>query len=215
MPYWETPAAMASWMSLVLSLLMMQSRMNGVAIMTSTAGTRPWPSARGIRRMEMTAFSTPDELEADLLLLVRREDRDDAVDGLRGVQGVQGREHQVAGLGRGDGGLDRLVVAHLADQDDVGVLAQGAAQGGGEAAGVDLDLALVDDRLLVAVEELDRVLDGDDVLAALGVDVVDHRRQGRGLARAGGPGAEDEAALLLGDLLEHHRAARARGPSGS
>jgi hypothetical protein len=47
-------------MSFVLSLLMMQSRMKGVAIMTSTAGTRPWPSARGTRRMDMTAFRTPE-----------------------------------------------------------------------------------------------------------------------------------------------------------
>ena len=114
----------------------------------------------------------------------------------------------MAGLGRGDRGLDRLVVAHLADQDDVGVLAQGGAQGGGEGARVDLDLALVDDRLLVAVQELDGVLDGDDVLAALRVDVVDHRGEGGGLARAGGPRAQDQPALLLGDLLEHHREAQ-------
>ena len=59
MPYCETPAAIASWMSFVLSLLMMQSRMNGVVIMTSTAGTRPWPSARGMRRIDTTALRTP------------------------------------------------------------------------------------------------------------------------------------------------------------
>src|SRR3990172_4032489 len=59
-PYWETPAAIASWMSFVFSLLITQSRMNGVVIITSTAGTRPWPSARGMRRMEMTALRTPE-----------------------------------------------------------------------------------------------------------------------------------------------------------
>ena len=42
----------------VFSLSMMQSRMNGVLISTSTAGTRPLPSARGIRRIETTALST-------------------------------------------------------------------------------------------------------------------------------------------------------------
>ena len=205
MPYCDTPAAIASWISLVLSLLMMQSRMKGVAIITSQAGTRPWPSARGMRRIETTAFSTPGELQADLLLLVRGEDRDDAVDGLRRVEGVQRRQHQVAGLGRGDRGLDRLVVAHLADQDHVGVLSQRAPERGGEAPGVDLHLALVDDRLLVAVQELDRVLDRDDVLAALGVDVVDHRGERRRLARAGGAGAQDQPALLVRDALEHDR----------
>ena len=109
------------------------------------------------------------------------------------------------GLGGEQRGLDRLVVAHLADQDDVGVLAEGGAQGAGEGVGVDVDLALVDDRLLVAVEELDRVLDRDHVLGAGRVDVVDHRRQAGRLARAGGAGAEDQAAPLLADPLEHRR----------
>ena len=109
----------------------------------------------------------------------------------------------MAGLGGGDGGLDRLVVAHLTDQDHVGVLAQGAPERGREGAGVHLHLALVHDGLLVPVQELDGVLDGDDVLGALGVDVVDHRGQGRGLAGARGAGAEDQPALLVADLFEH------------
>ena len=54
--------------------------------------------------------------------------------------------HQVAGLGRRQRRLDRLEVAHLADEDHVGILAQGGAQRGGEAVGVDADLALVHDR---------------------------------------------------------------------
>ena len=63
-------------------------------------------------------------------------------------------------------GLDGLEVAHLADQDDVGVLAQRAAQRLRERPRVDRHLALVDDRLLVAVQELDRVLDRHDVRGA-------------------------------------------------
>ncbi len=39
------------------------------------------------------------ELQADLLLLVRREDRDDAVDRFGRVERVQRREHEVAGFG--------------------------------------------------------------------------------------------------------------------
>ena len=74
-----------------------------------------------------------------------------------------------------------------------------------ETLGVDLHLALVDDRLLVSVEELDRVLDRHDVLVALRVDVVDHRRERRRFSRAGRPGAEDESALLVADLLEDRR----------
>jgi hypothetical protein len=58
MPYWLVPSAICSRMYLVFSLFSMQSRMYGVTIMTSAAGTRPLPSARGRRRSEITAFST-------------------------------------------------------------------------------------------------------------------------------------------------------------
>ena len=68
------------------------------------------------------------ELRADLALLGRREDVDDAVDGLRRVLRVERREDEVAGLGRGQRRADRLHVAHLADEDHVGVLAQGGLE---------------------------------------------------------------------------------------
>jgi hypothetical protein len=122
---------------------------------------------------------------------------------MRLIVSVEGREDEVARLGGGQRGLDRLVVAHFADEDDVGVLAQGAPEGQRKALRVDVDLALVHDGLLVAVQELDRVLDRHDVLVAGRVDVVDHRGERRRLARAGRPGAQDQAALLLADFLEH------------
>ena len=114
----------------------------------------------------MIPCSATDELHAHLVLLVGREHVDDAVDRLGRVLRVQGGEHEVAGLGRGQRGRDRLQVAHLADEDHVGVLAQGGLQRGREALRVGAQLALVDEALLVAVEELDRVLDGHDVLLA-------------------------------------------------
>jgi hypothetical protein len=166
--------------------------MKGVLIITSTAGARPLPSARGIRRCETTALQHAGQLQADLLLLVRREDRDDAVDRLGGVERVQRREHEVAGFGGEQAGLDRLEVAHFADEDDVGILPQRAAQRLRERSRVDRHLALVDDRLAVAVEELDRILDRHHVRAARPVDVVDHRRERRALAAAGRAGDQHE-----------------------
>ena len=82
-----------------------------------------------------------------------------------------------------------------------------------EALGVLADLALVDDRELVAVQVLDRVLERDDVARAGRVDVVDHRRQRRGLARAGGAGEQDDPALLLGERRGSPAAARGRRSS--
>jgi hypothetical protein len=57
----------------------------------------------------------------------------------------------------------------------------------------------------VLVDELDRVLDGHDVLAALRVDLVDHRGERRGLTRAGGAGHEHQALRALGHLLDDRR----------
>ena len=165
-PYCDVPCAIAPWIRCVFSLSMMQSRMNAVLIRTSTAGTRPLPSARGIRRCEIDRLEHAGELDADLLLLVRREDGDDAVDGLRRVERMQRGEHEVAGLGGEQRRLDRLEVAHLADEDDVGVLAQRAAQRLRERVGVHADFALVDDRPVVPVQVLDRILDRHDVRRA-------------------------------------------------
>ena len=104
------------------------------------------------------------------------------------------------GLGGGQGGADRLLVAHLADEDDVGVLAQHPAQRTPEGACVGPDLALVDDRALVGMQELDWILDRHDVARRCRVDVVHHCGQRGRLAGAGGAGDEHDAARLLGHL---------------
>ena len=71
---------------------------------------------------------------------------------------------------------------------------------------------------LVLVHELDRLLDRDDVPGEVGVDVVDQRRQRRGLAGAGRAGDEDEAAAHVAEFLDHRRNAelleRQRSSSG-
>ena len=113
--------------------------------------------------------------------------------------GVQRREDEVAGLGGRERRCDRLGVAHLADEDDVRVLAHRRAEGDEEALGVEANLTLADGGQLVPVEHLDRILDGHDVALAGVVDVVDHRRQGGRLARPGRSGDEHEAALLVGE----------------
>ena len=145
----------------------------------------------------MTPRRTPARIETDLRLLLRREELDHAPDRLGRVERVQRREHEVARLGRLQRGLCGLGVAQLADEDDVRVLAEHAAQRLAEALGVEPDLALVDDAAAVGMEDLDRILDRHDVLAARAVDLVEHRRERRRLAGAGRAGDEDEAALLL------------------
>ena len=94
-------------------------------------------AARAVRlrqqRLGDDALERVGELHPHLVLLRGREDVDDAVDRARRALRVQRREDEVAGLGRGQRGRDRLEVAHLAEEDHVGVLAERAAQRVGEA----------------------------------------------------------------------------------
>ena len=149
----------------------------------------------------MTPRSEAGQHRPHLLVVVRREEVDDAVHGLDRVDRVQRAEHEVTGLGGAQGRGDGLLVAHLADQDHVRVLAQHPPQGLRERGRVEADLALVHDRLLVAVQVLDRVLDRDDV-ARRSVDVVDHGGERGRLAGPGGAGDEDDAAGLVGELAD-------------
>ncbi|MNY23757.1 hypothetical protein D3C86_1574350 [compost metagenome] len=109
----------------------------------------------------------------------------------------------MTGFRGGQRQADGFQVAQFADQDDVRVFTQGRAQRLGEAEGVAVHLALVDQALLRLVDEFDRVLDGEDVVVLVAVDVVDHRRQRGRLARAGGAGDQHQAARHVGNLLEH------------
>ena len=118
----------------------------------------------------------------------------DPRDGCRHVGGVHGGEDEVAGLRRRQRNPHRLRVAHFADDDDVGRLANGGTQRGREVGRVDADLDLLDQAAAVRVLVFDRVLDGDDVALVALVDRGDQRRQRRGLARAGGPADQHEAA---------------------
>ena len=72
--------------------------------------------------------------------------------------------------------LRSFEVSHLADQNHFGRLAQRRAQSGRKVLRVVSDFALIDRRVLVRVEILDRIFDGDDVVILLLVDDVDDRR---------------------------------------
>ena len=137
--------------------------MAAFGIMISMARTRPDPSALGSRAWVRTAsrlidsmIRTWDWYWGGKMSMIRG-------DGLDGRVRVERRERQMARLGDPEAGLDRLVVPHLADQDDVRVLAQDRPQGVRVGLGVHVELALVDDGLAGVEEVLDRVLDGHDV----------------------------------------------------
>ena len=93
----------------------------------------------------------------------------------------------------------------LAHHDHVGVLTQRVHERRLRARCVGAHLALVDHRVLVGVQHLDRIFDRDDVALPRGVHVVDHRRERRGLPGTGETGDEHEAVLLVGKRSDRGR----------
>ncbi len=120
----------------------------------------------------------------------------------------------MAGLRRRQRNPHRLRIAHLADDDDVGRLAQRGAQRGREIGRVDADLDLLDDPRMMLVLVLDRILDRDDVPRLAAVDLVDQRRQRRRLAGSRRPADQDETARQVRQLLHDRRQVQASRAAG-
>ena len=71
------------------------------------------------------------------------------------------------------------------------------------------DFDLLHDRAAVGVLVLDRIFDGNDVVAPLGVDQVDQGGQRGSLAAAGRPGHQHQAVAALGQPRQRRRAGAA------
>ena len=92
-------------------------------------------------------------------------------------------------------------IAHFADENDVRIFAQRAAQRGGEGLRVHADFAVIDQRLLAAMHKLDRILDRDDVILAMQIRVIDHRRERGRFAGAGRAGHEHEPFFSIANFF--------------
>ena len=121
---------------------------------------------------------------------------------------MQRRKDQVAGLGRCQGGLDGLQVAHFTDQDNIRVFTQNRPQGIAEAVSVLADLTLVDGALVRLVDILDRVFEGDDVFLPRMVDLVKDRGEGGGLTGTGLARDKDNALVVGRELADCRRQAK-------
>ena len=106
---------------------------------------------------------------------------------------MERREHEVTGERRLNRHIRGLAVTDFSHHHDVGILAQHGSDRGREG-DVELgsDLHLVE----IVVDQLDRILDGDDVHLGLR-HMFQHRIEGRRLAAAGGTGDEDDAFAML------------------
>ena len=95
--------------------------------------------------------------------------------------------------------------SHFADQHHVGIFTEGGAESIGEALGVGMKFALIDQAVLVHVDEFDRIFDRQNVVVALGIDLVDHRGQRSGLTGARRAGHQHQTARLFAHLGDNGR----------
>jgi hypothetical protein len=119
---------------------------------------------------------------------------------------MQGGEDQVAGFGAGQRQADGFEVAHLADQDHVRVFAQAERSAFWKDSVCGPTSRWLIRHFFDWCTNSIGILDGEDVAIRIFIDMIDHRRQGGRLARAGRPGDQHDASRIIGDVLEDLRA---------
>ncbi len=110
-------------------------------------------------------------------LFSKREQAEDTVDGLAGIDRVQGAENQMAGFRGHQRDFHCGAVAHFADEDDFGRLAQGGPQAVGIVVKIVPEFALVEGGFALRMNEFDRIFQRNDVDRLSVVDLVQKRRE--------------------------------------
>lgn len=78
--------------------------------------------------------------------------------------------------------FDLFRAPHLSEQDDLRILTHRSDERRPIIRNILPDLFLLDDRFPVRMDVLYRVFDGDDMLGLIGVDLINHRGEGRGFS---------------------------------
>ena len=97
-------------------------------------------------------------------MFLSREGVNNPVDGFRRAGRMQGTKHQMAGLSCRQCHGNGFIIAHLTEQDNIGVFAQRAFQRRGKTHRVAPDFALRDDGINLRMNEFHRVLNGNNML---------------------------------------------------
>jgi len=118
---------------------------------------------------------------------------------------VQGSKNKVSGLGCPHCGCDGLLVSHFSNEHYIGVLPHQGAEGVIPVDHVNPDFPLGDDGFFIDVEVFDGVFNGNNMLCACAVDMVDHGGDGRCFAAAGWAGNENQAVGIVSNCFYNRR----------
>ncbi len=114
----------------------------------------------------------------------------------------KGGHDEVTGFGGLEGDLNGFAIAHFADENDFGRLAQSGAEGQRKRRRIAVEFALVNGGLLVLVQELDGVFDGKDVKGLVRVHFIDDGGERGRFSRSRGAGHQDDASLEVDDFFQ-------------
>ena len=118
---------------------------------------------------------------------------------------MQCTHHEVACFCSRHADLDSFAVAHFADENDFGRLAQRSAKTVGKRAEVVTHFPLVERRLLLRMHEFDRVFQRHDVYRFRFVEFIQKGGKRRGLTASGCSSDEDETRLFSGNRVKYRR----------
>ena len=92
---------------------------------------------------------------------------------------MQCAQNEVTGFGRAQRDLDGVTIAHFADKNDLGGLAQGRAQTVSKIIKIGPEFALVESGFGMRVNEFDRIFESDDMDRLGLIDLMKNRSQHR------------------------------------
>src|SRR5919106_6401279 len=107
-----------------------------------------------------------------------------------------------------NGELNGLQISHLSDEDDIRVLPQGRPQSTRKGAGMASYFPMVNDTSLAHVHNLNRILNGDDMILAALISIIDDGCQGRGFTATSWTSNQYKPFLEHGQLCDNPRQAQ-------
>ena len=102
-------------------------------------------------------------------------------------------------------GVNAVLVANFADENDVGILAHGIANSSGERVGINADFTLLELRLVIIENVFDGIFDGDDPHGGAFVDLLNQGPEGGAFPLPCRPGDEDQTAWFRNEVGEGSR----------
>ena len=109
----------------------------------------------------------------------------------------------MAGFCEGNGVVHGFTVADFSNQNDIRRLTQGVFQCNRPIFGIYPDFSLGDNAVFVLVDKLNRVFDGNNMVEAVFVSIVDKGGEGSGLARTCTADKNNQAAFSECDVFQN------------